>query len=140
MDKRMVVIVKGIILHENKVLILKRANTDKINPGKWEFVGGKINFNEDLEDALKREVKEEASIDITVDDILYATNYKTNSNRNDVVIVYKCHSLNNNVKLSKEHSEFKWATKEELRRLLYKQLIDDLEKYDVFSKIFPQIY
>src|SRR5690606_1778195 len=138
MDKRMVVIVKGIILHENKVLILKRSDSDRINPGKWEFVGGKINFNENLEDALKREVREEASIDIIVDSILYATNYKTNSNRNDVVIVYKCHSINNDVKLSQEHTDFKWATEEELRKLLYKGLIKDMERYDVFNKIFDK--
>jgi len=137
MDKRMVVIVKGIILNENKVLILKRSDKDRINPGKWEFVGGKINFNETLEDALKREVMEEASIDIVIDEILYATNYKTNSSRNDVVIVYKCHSINNNVKLSNEHSEFKWVTEEEMRKLLIKDLIEDLEKYHVFNKIFP---
>lgn len=136
MDKQIVVIVKGIILHQDKVLILKRSENDRINPGKWEFVGGKINFGEKLEDALMREVKEEASIDIVIDEVLYATNYRTSPVRNDVVIVYKCRALNDKVTLSKEHTAFKWADEEELRKYLYKELVEDLESYDVFNKIF----
>ena len=91
MDKRMVVIVKGIILHENKVLILKRSDSDKINPDKWEFVGGKINFNENLEDALKREFKEELNIDIKVGKFLGISenifNYK-GKNAHELVLFY----------------------------------------------------
>ncbi|NLY77594.1 MAG: NUDIX domain-containing protein [Tissierellia bacterium] len=136
MDKKMVVIVKGIVLFNNKALILKRSEKDRINPGKWEFVGGKINFNEELEDALKREIKEEASIDIEVDDILYATNYRTSPTRNDVVIVYKCHAISDKVKLSKEHSDYKWVTEAELEKYIYEQLAADLKKYNAISKIF----
>lgn len=136
MDKRIVVIVKGIILHNNRVLILRRSDDDKINPGKWEFVGGKINFNENLEDALKREVKEETSIDIEVGDILYATNYKTSSDRNDVVIVYKCKAIDDHVRLSKEHTDYKWVTEDELKKFIYKELLDDLKRYNALPKIF----
>ncbi len=136
MDKRMVVIVKGIILHNNRVLILRRSDEDRINPGKWEFVGGKINFNECLEDALKREVREETSIDIEVDNILYATNYKTSSHRNDVVIVYKCRAIDDHVRLSKEHTDYKWVTEDELKKFIYKELLDDLKRYNALPKIF----
>lgn len=136
MDKEMKAIVKGIILYDQKVLILKRSDIDKIGAGNWEFVGGTINFGEALEDALLREVKEETSIDIEIDKILYATTYNTKPNRHDIIIVYECYAKDNNVKLSKEHSDYKWVEEKELRQLVYKDIIDALDKYKVFSEIF----
>ena len=45
--------IKSIIIDDNKVLCLKNERNE------WDFAGGKINFNEDIEECLKREVKEE---------------------------------------------------------------------------------
>lgn len=136
MVKEMNVIVKGIILYEEKVLILKRSNTDEVGAGNWEFVGGSIDYGEALEEALLREIKEEVSIEVEIGKILYATTYNTSPNRYDVIIVYKCNGRNNNVKLSKEHSEYRWVNEKELRQLVYKDIVDALDKYNVFSEIF----
>lgn len=69
-------------------LLLQRSKTEKVHPGKWAMPGGKlewkdldinnptrmnddvIDFEDALEDLLRREVKEEAGIDIG-DDIRY---------------------------------------------------------------------
>ena len=53
----------GIIVDENKILIAQRSN-QKDHPLKWEFPGGKIKVNENPIEALKREIKEELSIDV----------------------------------------------------------------------------
>ena len=37
-----VVAVKGVILNESKILIVKRANDDEVGGGTWECAGGKI--------------------------------------------------------------------------------------------------
>lgn len=42
------VVVKGVILHDNKVLIIKRDDKDSIGAGTWECVAGKIEFGEEL--------------------------------------------------------------------------------------------
>lgn len=55
MRNKIVVVVKGIIFFNNKVLIIKRNERDEIDPGTWENFGGKIEFGEDLEYALIRE-------------------------------------------------------------------------------------
>lgn len=136
MVKEMNVIVKGIILYGKKVLILKRSSLDEIGAGNWEFVGGSIEYGEGLEEALLREIKEEVSIDVEIDKILYATTYNTRPNRHDVIIVYKCNARDNNVKLSKEHSEYKWVNEKELRQLVFKDIVDALDKYNAFSEIF----
>lgn len=136
MDKEISVIVKGIITYNNKVLLVKRSDVDPIGPGSWEFVGGNINFGEDLEEALKREVMEETGIEIKIDKILYATTSKINENRQAVIIIYKCIGQGEEVILSEEHSDYKWVSKEEFRKFLYKDIMKDIDKHNILPMIY----
>lgn len=129
---QIVVAVKGMIIHEGKVLIIQRANDDDIGGGTWECVGGKIDFGEELETALMREIKEEVGLDVTVDRILYATTFKTDPTRQVVILTYLCRSQNREVVLSKEHSDYLWSTKDQLRSLLTPEIISDFEINHVF--------
>jgi 8-oxo-dGTP diphosphatase len=130
---KLVVAVKGLILHQGKALIVQRANDDEIGGGTWELVGGKIEFGENLETALVREIKEEVGLDVTVDKILYATTFKTDPTRQVVILTYLCRSNSREVVLSKEHIDYRWSTKEQLRLLLTPEIISDFEKNNVFS-------
>jgi len=131
-EKKIVVAVKGIIINDSRVLIVKRANDDEIGGGTWECVGGKIEFGEDLETALIREIKEEVGLTVTVEKILYATTFKTDPTRQVVILTYLCRSKNTNVVLSKEHSEYQWATKKQLKSLLPPEIVTDFEQNNVF--------
>lgn len=51
-----------------KVFLPKRADTKKFLPGKYEIPGGHIDYGEDIEVGLKREVKEELGIEVTLGD------------------------------------------------------------------------
>jgi 8-oxo-dGTP diphosphatase len=53
----------GILRNDNKVLLAQRPKP-KPYQGWWEFPGGKVENNESLEQALKRELKEELGINI----------------------------------------------------------------------------
>lgn len=55
----------AIIQHANKILICQRSASMKL-PLKWEFPGGKIEAEESKEDCLRREIKEELNIDVTI--------------------------------------------------------------------------
>lgn len=59
--------VRGIILNEtkDKVLLIKKNKEQKIGGGSWLLPGGTLEFNEDTELSLKREIKEETNLDIT---------------------------------------------------------------------------
>jgi mutator protein MutT len=53
----------GILLKNNKILLTKRSLKDTYS-GLWSFPGGHIKYGESLETALRREMKEELSIEI----------------------------------------------------------------------------
>tara|TARA_B100000029_G_scaffold466037_1_gene501178 strand:- start:656 stop:1198 length:543 start_codon:yes stop_codon:yes gene_type:complete len=54
-----------IFCNRNKILIQKRSQNKKINPGIWDVsVAGHIKYGEDIVDSVIRESKEETGIDI----------------------------------------------------------------------------
>lgn len=132
-ENKIVVAVKGIIVKNKKILVIKRASNDEIGGDTWECVGGKIEFGEDLEEALIREIKEEVGLTISVDRLLYATTFKTNPSRQVVILTYLCNSDSTKVILSQEHTDYKWVSKEESKKLLIPEIIKDFESNNIFS-------
>ena len=55
---------------EGKLFLKLRGKKAKNERGTWEIPGGSVEFGETLEDALKREIKEEYGIDISVIELL----------------------------------------------------------------------
>ncbi|HDM25015.1 MAG TPA: (deoxy)nucleoside triphosphate pyrophosphohydrolase [Thermoplasmatales archaeon] len=55
----------AIIYHQGKILVTTRPKHE-IYGGLWEFPGGKREKNETLEECLKREIKEELGIEISI--------------------------------------------------------------------------
>ena len=58
-------VVAAVIIQDNKVLICQRAEGQPM-PLKWEFPGGKVEPEEELRAALKRELDEELGITATI--------------------------------------------------------------------------
>lgn len=135
MEQKIIVAVKGIVLNNGRVLMVKRSNNDEVDPGTWEMPGGKIEFGEFLEPALIREVKEEAGIDITVEKLLYACTFKTDEKRQVVILAYLCRSRDKDVKLSPEHTDYMWASKSELESNLLPSILSDFEKNNILSLV-----
>ena len=68
MNRRQIVIVAAIILNQKGEILLARRNqpeTPEIH-NKWEFAGGGVDFGEDPEVSIKREVKEEIGVEVEV--------------------------------------------------------------------------
>ncbi len=123
------VIMKAMVLKNSKILILKRHPKQKVAPDKWEMTGGKLEIDESLEECLIREVKEETNLDIEIKRILYATDHNTKILGKVVIIVYLCKAQNTDVKISHEHSDFKWVKVEDFRKIVFKEIVEDLDKY-----------
>lgn len=55
-----------IVNDKGEVLLLKRSNNAKNERGKWEAPGGAVEFGEKLENAIRREMREELGIEIDI--------------------------------------------------------------------------
>ncbi len=130
-----VVAVKSVLLYENKVLLLQRANTLANGPGIWEFPGGKLEFDETLRQAIVREIQEETGIQASVKRLLYTADLKTHPHRQVVIINFLCQAQNNEVTLSHEHQNYLWATRQEMLTLLDQAILNNLHENDIFSQL-----
>ena len=64
-EKKTIKVVAAFMRRENRFYAARRAYG--FLTGKWEFPGGKVEPGEALEDAIKREIKEELDTDISVE-------------------------------------------------------------------------
>ena len=79
---------------------------------KWEFPGGKIEINETPEQCLKREMKEEFDIDVSVGEYLGSSIYKYDHISIELM-AYRTYWENGEIHL-KDHDDFKWISLEQL--------------------------
>lgn len=106
MEKPTIQVVGAAIINDkNEVLCAQRGHGSLI--GKWEFPGGKIEEGETDQEALKREIKEELSIDIEVLDYV-DENYNEYKDNNVNLKVYRCKHISGEIN-DKEHKSWKWV-------------------------------
>ena len=68
--------VGALIVNDKGTLFLSRRGVKAKNErGLWEFPGGSVEFGERLADALRREMREEYGIEITVGELLDVTDH-----------------------------------------------------------------
>jgi 8-oxo-dGTP diphosphatase len=117
MDEKYLFVVaqKAIIKIDDKFLLLKRSPQAKVFPRHWDFPGGKLEHGENFKEALAREVKEETSLDVIVEEMEFI--YVENEVHPSYVVLFECEKELGEVKISKEHTEFKWINKTEALKL-----------------------
>ncbi len=100
----------------NKYLVLKLSGGDEDEPNTWDLPGGGIKFGEQPIEALMREAKEEAGIRIKVLKILslWAIPYK---GKWSIEALVEGEYLSGEIKLSEEHSDYKWISRKELEKI-----------------------
>lgn len=128
------VVVKGVIIYNGKVLLMKRSLSSKVGGGEWELAGGKLHIGEELEETLTREVKEETGLEIKIKDLLYATTINDDPTRQLVFLHYLCEAKGDTVLLSEEHTDYFWANTDELKNMLRPAIHHDFERYRLFER------
>ena len=103
--KSFVVYVDGICIRDKKILLLKRAN----DPFRefWHVVGGQVEDNETLKEAIIREFKEETNLDVEVGRII-AGRLEESFDQIKIIVAFKVTSTNGKIKLNSESKEFRW--------------------------------
>ena len=114
-------VVAAIIRKEDKIFATQRGYGEWKD--WWEFPGGKIEAGETPEEALKREIQEELSTEISVDEFLCTVEYDYPA-FHLTMHCYLCSLLTEALHLN-EHEAAKWLTMEELNSV--KWLPADME-------------
>ena len=99
------VCVDGVYIKEEKILLLKRA--DEPFKGYWHLVGGQVEDNETLREALIREFKEETNLDIKVGDIIDGRIEET-FDRTKIIVAFEVTFAQGEIRLNSESEEYGW--------------------------------
>jgi len=101
--------VSGLLKQEDKYLVLLRPEGKKY-PLHWDFVGGKVEPDDTLAEAMRREALEEIGIEFpSISKILGS--YRSNDLE---IIVFDLGEINNlKIKLNPEHIEYRWVNTDE---------------------------
>ncbi len=106
----------------NQYLLLRRSEQKDYARGVWECVTGRVDQGEGFEEALRREVGEELGVEVQVQHILGTTHFFRGSADPEhelVGVIYLC-SLQEtaDIRISAEHSEYRWLVADEALKLL----------------------
>ena len=103
-------VVAAVIRKDDKIFTTQRGYGEWKD--WWEFPGGKMEPGETQEEALKREIREELSTDISVDEFLCTVEYDY-PKFHLVMHCYMCSLLTDSLHLN-EHEAAMWLGREEL--------------------------
>ncbi len=117
----------GVIRNQaGEFLLCKMSNDHGVFPGQWGLVGGGVEDNETVEEALKREIWEESALYVkTLSPLFFADDQKLKKFRDGtteeqyLIYLYFDVSVEGSVQLNDEWVDFAWVKS------------DDLQKYDL---------
>lgn len=119
---RVLLVIRSFVIDKKgRILIIKRSSDDRFDAGKWEIPGGKLDVGADVGHSIEREVFEETSLLVSpisktpyFESFLLAEGPYTGL---PYVVLVGISLLNSGkVKLSEEHTDFKWVTVKEFEK------------------------
>ena len=108
------VVVAGLIKNKNKILLCRSSKWSDL----WVVPGGGIEYGETIEEAIKREIKEETGLDVEFEKILFVQELiepKDYCKKKHLIsLECICSTRNDTVTLdNKELQDYKWVTPEQ---------------------------
>lgn len=113
------VVATGCLIRHGKVLLIRRAKAEKFLPGYYEMPGGKFEFGEQPEEALRREFTEEVGFPVNMIRPYWSFAYITDEGQRHTIEIDFLVTVDDSlmsVRLGTDHDHFIWVTKEELNQ------------------------
>jgi len=133
MEKGPRVVVSAVIGKEEKLLLIKEILED--GNEYWIFPGGGVKFGESLEDAIKREIKEELGMDIEIRKLIgFKEAIHTKHNYHTIIFFFLANPLGELSINEKKILEARYFNLEEIEKL---NLVDSARW--AFEKVRSQI-
>lgn len=113
--KKLIKVVGAVIENNNNEILCALRSPNMSLPNMWEFPGGKVEKDENLKQAIEREIKEELGCIVEASDV-----FNDNTHEYDTFIVnlitVKCR-LVSGIPTANEHSKLIWLKRENLLSL-----------------------
>jgi len=123
--------VRGVVVKNKKILLVKEKGKN------WETPGGVVEKGETLEDALRREMKEETGYDVDLKNFFFVS-YKKFSEKFYNLHIFLRASLKSKISEPEKDIEgIKWFDAKELKKLINKDKAD-YHDVDLFKHIINQ--
>ena len=103
--------VKGIILDNDKYLLVKNERSE------WDFPGGKLDKGDSVKKTLIREIKEELNLDVLIKKLVYAENHIVNGLPVMIVVFETLITSDEKISLSYEHINYNFYNANEIKGL-----------------------
>lgn len=130
-----IVAVAALILDKGRLLLVKRKNEP--SQGLWSAPGGVVELGERMEDAVKREAKEETGMRIEIERMLTVLDHILKDKNRRVrfhytIIYYVAHPVGGMLKASTDAEDVKWIPLDETMNLpaskTFTSLIEDAKR------------
>jgi len=120
----------GIILKNNKILLVKRIPYPF--SGFWSLPGGHVEYGERVETAMKREMKEELGITVKIKKLIgIYSDPKRDPRYHTVTAIYLLEKIKGKIKLDWESSEYRFFPLSKLPAKIgfdHRRIITDFKK------------
>ncbi len=110
--------VAGVLVEAKRVLLVLRGQSPA--KGLWSFPGGRVELAERLEEAVRRELREECGIEVAVGslvDAIDAIEGKGESVSHWVLAIFRVERVEGEIEPGDDAVAARWVTLDELRQL-----------------------
>jgi mutator protein MutT len=98
-----------------RYLLMQRTRKWGLQPGVWEFPGGKLDPGETFAEALVRETREETGFDVELLDVLGAAQWEK-PDRRVAYLILSARVTGGRFQISEEHDDAAWVEPGEMER------------------------
>jgi 8-oxo-dGTP diphosphatase len=124
-------VVKALVTKKGEILIGKKEeqNNHPIS-GEWHIIGGHLEHGEEIEEAVKREVKEETGLEVEVHQVIDVMSFPWNDGdeRDSLQILFHCQTIGGEAKPKDDLEEIKWVEPDQLKEELNDKEAERLEE------------